>query len=124
MSISLFSDIDGLKAMADFVLFFRKQNGKEYIIICNMKSKNKGNHANQVNAGKAFVNFLIESINRQFNTTYKIDFVRKVLFWEHAANKYTWKIYEKMKSNNNFEWVYQSGKERIDICNLDAICNT
>ncbi len=59
------NDIPGVKSMADFILFYVKNN-RLFVIICNLKSGNKGNSADQIEAGKTFANFLISTIQRMF----------------------------------------------------------
>ena len=119
-----FNELPGLKAMADYIIFFKKANGNNYAVICNLKSKNRANHPNQVKAAEIFIDFIIRSVYRQFGSLIQIDFVRKVLFSEQPAKKYSWNIYKEKKTNREYEWSYQSIGENSDVCNLDAICNT
>jgi hypothetical protein len=115
-----FSNIAGIKAMADFLLFYQKENGDIFVIICNLKSGNKSNSQNQFNAAEIFAYFLIESIKRQFSLNIQIDFVRRVLFATkqlYKFNKNDWNDKAKRHIPITFQCVSSS------ICPLDAICN-
>ena len=116
-----FNDIEGLKAMADYILFYEKANGKYYAIICNMKSKNLGNNDNQFAATKFFVDFIVKNIERTHKIQFEIDFIRKVLFADKVKIVYTKAYYEKKKRENDFTWHYLSNTDTITTCNLQHL---
>jgi len=119
-----FNDRPGLKAMADFLFFYQKEENEFYPIICNLKSGNKGNSKSQFKAAETFIQFIIDNALRVTNETnkdFKIHFVRKVLFSSkplYSFNKNDWNQHAKKDTPINFQCSAQS------ICTLDAICNT
>ena len=119
-----FNDKQGLKAMADFLLFYQKTENEFYPIICNLKSGNLGNSQNQFKAAEAFVTFIIASVMRVAKDNSKdvtIHFARKVLFSSkplYSFNKNDWNEHSKKDTPINFQCTSQS------ICSLDSICNT
>jgi hypothetical protein len=60
----------GLNAIADKVLFSEDNKGNLWVIIIELKA-NKGNPIPQIVATRLFVDYLIDSVNRICNTTYK-----------------------------------------------------
>ena len=115
------NDISGLKSMADFILFYVKKD-RLFVIICNLKSGNKGNSADQVQAGKIFANFLIETGQRMFEQDFagiKAEFI-PILYSSVSLYKGTSKP-NKIPQNKIRNYV--SNDLQTDTCDLDAICH-
>ncbi len=114
-----FNDIKGLKAMADFLLFYQNANGEFFVVICNLKSGNESNSKNQFNAAEIFAHFIIENIKRQFKLDIEIDFVRRILFSTkllYKFNRNDWNDKTKKHIPINYKCTSNS------ICLLDAVC--
>ena len=115
------NDISGIKSMADFILFY-VINDKLFIIICNLKSGNKGNSAEQIEASEIFASFLFETAKRKF----KEDFIgvkpefKRILFSSIPLSKGG--TSPKRKSQNKTR-NYVSNDSYTDTCDLDAICH-
>lgn len=76
--------IDGnANAMCDYIIFYENSAGKLFSVVCNLKSKNKGNNTDQINAGVNFSQFIFDTAKRlhpeSFIHNAKLHFV-KVLF--------------------------------------------
>lgn len=115
------NDISGLKSMADFLLFYVKKD-RLFVIVCNLKSGNKGNSADQIEAGKIFANFLVETAQRNFKDDFgdvKPEFI-PVLYSSSSLYKGTSKS---NKIPQNKIRKYLSNDSQTDICDLDAICH-
>jgi hypothetical protein len=115
------NEVSGLKSMADFILFYEKK-GRLFVIICNLKSGNKGNSADQVESGKIFANFLVETAKRMFQGDFgqiKPEFI-PVLHSSVPLYKGTSKP-NKIPQNKIRNFI--SNDSQTDICDLDAICH-
>lgn len=115
------NDISGLKSMADFLLFYVKKD-RLFVVICNLKSCNKGNSADQIEAGKIFANFLVKTAQRKFKNDFgdiKPKFI-PVLYSSSSLYKGTSKP---NKAPQNKIYQYLSNDSQTDTCDLDAICH-
>ncbi|WP_419802031.1 hypothetical protein [Mucilaginibacter sp.] len=52
------------QCICDYLIFYLKPNGSLFAVICNMKSVNKSNNIEQINAGKILANFIFETAKR------------------------------------------------------------
>jgi hypothetical protein len=115
------NDVSGVKSMADFILFY-VNNDKLFIIICNLKSGNTGNSADQIESSEIFANFLFETAKRK----YKEDFIgikpqfKRVLFSSIPLFKGGTSL---RKKSQNKTRNYVSNELQNDTCDLDVICN-
>ena len=87
------------QCMADYIIFYHKPNNTFHAIICNLKSENKGNNADQINAACNFVKFINDTLKRIYPLDFEgINFkICKVLF----SSK---KLYPNNK-NNQYEII-------------------
>jgi hypothetical protein len=79
-------------AMCDYIIFYENSAGKLFAVICNLKSKKRGNNADQINAGIIFSQFIFDTAKRlhpeSFTQNTKLNFV-KVLFSSTELYKQT-----------------------------------
>jgi hypothetical protein len=116
-----FNSIEGVKSMADFILFYVR-NGRLFIIICNLKSDGESNSSNQIKAAKIFANFLFETAKRKYEQDFRDvnpEFV-PVLYSSKSLNKGTLKPGQ-IPTNKRRNFV--SYGSYTDKCDLDVICN-
>ncbi|HEY5325529.1 MAG TPA: hypothetical protein VIJ27_00885 [Mucilaginibacter sp.] len=70
-------------AMCDYIIFYKNSAGKLFAVVCNLKSNNRGNNTDQINAGVIFSQFIFDTAKRlhpdSFMHNAKLNFV-KVLF--------------------------------------------
>lgn len=70
-------------AMCDYIIFYKNSAGKLFSVVCNLKSKNRSNNIDQINAGVIFSQFIFDTAKRlhpeSFMHNGKLHFV-KVLF--------------------------------------------
>lgn len=64
-------DTKGLNAIADYIIF-TENKGQLWAVVVELKNK-KGDPRNQLYATKQFVEYLINSINRQCKQNYKVE---------------------------------------------------
>lgn len=115
------NDISGVKSMADFLLFYTKKD-RLFVIICNLKSGNKGNSADQIEAGKIFANFIVSTAQRMFQEDFKEikpEFIpilySSVPLFKVPTNP------RKIPQNKIRNYI--SNDSQTDTCDLDAICH-
>lgn len=115
------NDISGVKSMADFLLFYVKKD-RIFVIICNLKSGNRGNSADQIKAGQIFADFIVSTAQRMFQEDF-----------EHVKPEFIPVLYSSatlFKGSTNPRKIpqnkirnYISNDSQTDICDLDAICH-
>lgn len=119
--LPFFKDVEGLKVLPDYIVFYEKDNGKFYIIICNLKSGNKHNCPAQMEAGVNFAKLIMSTVQRVFNEPKKWDYIRKVVFSEKQLYKGFTKATKNIEKNKQVR-NYISNEKQVDICDLDVIC--
>jgi hypothetical protein len=69
-------------AMCDYIIFYQKNDHDIFAVICNLKSQNKQNNDDQMNAGEIFSKFIFDTANRLHKESFhKINLsITKVLF--------------------------------------------
>lgn len=107
--------------MADFLLFYIRKD-RLFVIICNLKSGNRGNSADQVEAGKIFANFIVSTAQRMFQEDFKEikpEFIpilySSVPLFKVPTNP------RKIPQNKIRNYI--SNDSQTDTCDLDAICH-
>lgn len=116
-----FNNVPGVKSMADFLLFYVR-NDRLFVIICNLKSGNISNSPDQIEAGKIFANFLVETARRKFKDDFedvKPEFV-PVLY--SSASLYKGKSKSNQIPQNKIR-QFISNDLQTDTCDLDVICH-
>ncbi len=116
------NDIEAVKSMPDFLLFYFKNN-KLFIIICNLKSGKKANNADQMASGKIFANFIFETIKRCYSPDFEDiePIVIPVLFSStllYKSSSHSSKSSSMPRIRN-----FVSNDMQTDICDLDTICH-
>ncbi len=91
-----FYNLGNAQAMCDYIIFYQKDVKKLFAVICNLKSKQKGNNSDQIKAGELFSQFIYETSKRLNPNKFEdIEFkIIKVLF----SSK---KLYPNNKNNQS-----------------------
>ncbi|AEI47890.1 hypothetical protein [Runella slithyformis] len=112
-------DIEGLKSMCDFILFYQKPQ-KLLVVLCNLKSGNKHNCQAQLKSGRIFAEFLVNTAKRYYSSDFDnvtINY-RQVLF----SSKLLYKTQLRVPSHDSEKIKnYLSNDEITDICNLENL---
>ena len=115
------NDLVGLKSMCDFMIFYPKEEKNTlFVVLCNLKSKNKHNNDDQLESGRIFAQFLAETVKRHTKQDWNLEF-RRILFSETLLYKGTSKPQKsawKQKLRN-----YISNADGVATCILKDICS-
>lgn len=70
------------QCICDYIIFYKKNTGGLFAVICNLKSDNKGNNKIQIDAGEIFANFIYQTAKRVFPNSFTNEKIKivKVLF--------------------------------------------
>jgi hypothetical protein len=91
-------------AICDYIIFYQKSDSSIFAVICNLKSKNKKNNDDQMNAGEIFSRFIFDTAKRLNPEVFRnIDLsVKKVLF-----------SYKRLYANNNVNIINLLSNDEI-----------
>lgn len=112
------------RSKSDYLIFypFMKDNvAKLYVIICNMKSGNRSNNHDQIQAGETFAKFIIATATRIENKDCEIKFL-KVLFWNKPIMKGTSKPKKASTSYKVGLGGYIEFDCKSQTCDLQLLC--
>lgn len=116
------NNVECAKAMCDYIIFYHKRD-KLFVFLCNLKSGNKHNCADQWEAGKIFCDFILKTLSRVSPLDIEIKY-RRILFSSILLYKTVGKPPKTSEAESEKKVKnYISNDSRTDTCDLDAICH-
>ncbi len=115
-----FGHVTDLKKICDFILFYQHPKNGNFVILCNLKSNEKGTDTAQMAAAQMFVDFIMKSAKRVYkNENFQFQ-LKKV---HYRSKKIVPNTTNPRNQNIRIEEMHLcSNGKGIETCNLDQIC--
>lgn len=119
------NNVSDLRKMCDFILFYENKKGKNFILLCNLKSDAKGTDSKQMAASAVFVDFIIKTVERLYGNSTVFESKKYVHFSSNESRMRKNTVNSRKKSENlkhQAEFWFHSTRTQFETCNLDLIC--
>lgn len=120
-----FANVSDLKKMCDFILFYENKKGKNFVLLCNLKSDAKGTDSKQMAASAVFVDFIEKTLQRLYGNSTVFEPKKYVHFSSNESRMRKNTVNSRKKSDNlkqQAEFWFHSTRTQFETCNLDQIC--